>query len=455
MSLQEALGSFPAALRDDLAFAYNEGGRAMADAMMERGDMPMGRALVAGLALDPTGRLLLEEALDREVGMYRPLPIEADEVVIGAGAHAATYAAVRNREFNTKPLVIDRNRRFGGTFAMTMRSSFFLNSRNRPGPVGAPGTKDALNVIPGAMMQPSDIGGFEYQANADLGLVVRMTLALNAFVRNATVEFVAKNGPRWLVGTNRGNVFAKRVVIATGLGIPKTFEGAPCDGRRVFSYEQFMERFDIEMFPLRGLGRVAVIGGGDSGKTVVEALTGYGPSARGSVASLDYVQRIDWYGIETNMTRQRWLVCNRTRYKPLASLFPSEDAETSSLSGNARIGSYGLVRDIFTTYDAVQIQGRSYDTVIVCAGIEETPTWRDQVGFQAEPDVKAEKFRMSGSGISLGRATADQDVVVVGPAARLAFEDYDVQPRLEENKVALFRLAPRTATLAMALPTPA
>lgn len=448
MSLREALGSFPPELASRLDYAYDQGG-AMANEMMKRGDMPPDRALVSGLALDPIGRPIMEESLGMYADVLRDLPTEVDELIIGSGAHGAIYAAVRNQKFGTKPLVLERSPRFGGTFAMTMKSSFYLNSRNRPGPVGAPGTRDALNVIPGAMMQPSDIGGSEYQANADLGLVIRMTLAMNAVVRMANVEYVVKQGPRWLVTTDRGTVATKRVIVATGIGKPQTLPGAPFDNRLVYSYDQFMARFDREMFPLRGLGRVAVIGGGDSGKTVVEALTGYGPQFGGSVASLDYVTRIDWYGIEKDMSKDRWLVCNRTRYKPLAALFPN------GVNDNSRVRGFGLVADIFTTYDAVQIEGRPYDTVIVCVGFQES-TWRSMIGFTAGEEVRARPFKAEGSTTSLGRATDGRDVIVVGPACRLEFETPgDPEPRIAENAVALFRLAPRTATLAALLPTPA
>jgi Pyridine nucleotide-disulphide oxidoreductase len=445
MSLSEALGSFPSELRNSFETAYQEGG-AMAAAMMSRGDMPMDRALVSGLALDPTGRYFMDEALEGYARIFDDLPREADEVIIGGGAHAAIYAAVRRQRYNIKTLVLNRGR-FGGTFAMTRLSSFFLNSRNRPGPAGVPGSRDALNVIPGAMMQPSDIGGSEYQANADLGLVVRMTLALNADVYEAEVGFVAQNGPRWIVNTNRGTVAAKRVVMATGIGKENSFESAPFDEKRVFSYSQFMARFDREVFPLRGLGRVAVVGGGDSGKTVVEALTGYGPLTRGSVASLDYVPQIDWYGIEPGMSKERWLLCNRTRYKPLAALFP--DGRTS----NARIKGFGKAQDVFRTYDAVQIDGRPYDTVIVCTGFDKGVSWRKMVGFEAPDDLIANPFQPVGSQVSIGRATPDRDVIVIGPATRLDFEEVgDPEPRLPENKVALFRFAPRTATMAAILP---
>ena len=226
MSVTEAINRFPVEMHNSLKLAYDEGGE-MAAAMLIRGDMPPERALLSGLALNERGRYLLEDTFENYTAAERALPASWPEVVIGGGAHAAVYCAVRCAQGFPRPLVIEQNARYGGTFAMTLRSSFFLNSRNRPGPLGAAGSRDSLNVIPGAMMQPSDLGGSEYQANADLGLVVRCTLTLFAEVRTARVISVADNGPTALVQTDRGTIRAGRVIVATGIGKPRVFNGRP------------------------------------------------------------------------------------------------------------------------------------------------------------------------------------------------------------------------------------
>jgi hypothetical protein len=297
-------------------------------------------------------------------------------------------------------------------------------------------------------MQPSDVSGAEYQANADLGLVVRCTLALNAVVRQAKVTEIVKNGSRLVVVTNRGNVVARRVIIATGVGAPLRVLGVTYDNERLMSFAGFMRRFDQTMFPLRGLGRVAVVGAGDSGRTVVEALTGYGPYMGASVASLDYVPQIDWYGVGTTMTKERWLQCNRTRYKALAALFPNAKGTVR----NARVVPRPRADGVFRTTDGVQINGQSYDTAICCLGFDAP----EQRWPPLDPSFDLGVFR-SGTdgvfGVPLGKASVgDRALVVVGPAANIPFEDNsDPEPRIEENRVALFRLAPRTATLASIL----
>jgi hypothetical protein len=450
MTVQEALDSFPANsdLRVGINLAYKEHGE-MANEMLERGDMPPVRALMAGLALDERARAIVEDALDQEGG-YPDLPSQWGEVIIGSGIHAAIYSAIRVAMGHPKPLVLEKDERYGGTFAMTRRSSFFLNSRNRPGPSGAPGSRDALNVIPGAPMQPSDLGGAEYQANADLGLVVRCTLALNAVVRRAKVESLTMNGDQPLVVTDRGIVAPKRVIVATGLGTRRNVGTAEWDEKHSFSFEQFMKRFDRMSFPLRNLGRVAVVGGGDSGKTVVEALTGYGPYMAGSVASLDYIEKIDWYGKDMEgLTKERWIECNRTRYKPLAALFPSNNGT----SRNARVRGLKKTQGTFTTFNEIRIGPEAYDTVIYCLSFFQS--WKSSIGADEEivADMITTRTTEDVNSVAFGLKNSTDTVFVVGPAAKLDWEQYaDPEPRLNENKIALFRLGPRTAALAQALP---
>lgn len=442
MNTTEALQGLPARLREGLLAALAESDR-MAVALLDRGAMKPLTAVMAGLALDPAGRPMLERAIEEYAQTDRELPTQVDEVVIGGGAHAAIWAATRAR-FGVTPLVLDKGERFGGTFAMTQNSSFFLNSRNRPGRLGAPGSRDALNIIPGAPMQPSDLGGFEYQANADLGLVVRCTLALNATVRRAKVKSVTRNDAQWVVSTDRGIVRTKRVIVATGLGIRKQFVAAPADGEKILTFEDLMRRFDKTTFPLRDLGRVAVVGAGDSGRTAIEALTGYGPFMGGSVASVDYLDRIDWYGVGDGMTKDIWLKQNRTRYKAIAALFPSAGAR------NARVRGLKKCEAILKTYDGLLINGESYDSVVCCFSFN---TDLGGVDVEGLSPFLANRGKISEA--PLGLANTDASLFVVGPAANLGFDKWDAQcARTEENRVALFRLAPRTSALATLL-TPA
>ena len=101
-------------------------------------------AKLTGVALDPTARTYADEVLDAywsdESRQQDTLDSSSTtrEVIIGSGFHAATYAAVRVLSGYPKPLVVERAARVGGTFAMTARPTFYLNSRNRAG-AGGPG----------------------------------------------------------------------------------------------------------------------------------------------------------------------------------------------------------------------------------------------------------------------------------------------------------------------------
>jgi hypothetical protein len=455
-SLTQALAEIPlAALRDDLRSAYGVGG-SVVDSLLERPEIRPSVALMAGLALDPRGRAAFERVLDLR---SRPLDVERDsftwpEVIVGGGAHAATYASVRVSLGFPRPLVIERAARYGGTFAMTERPTFYLNSRNRPGALGAPGSRDALNLIPAAPMQPSDIGASEYQSNADLGLVIRCALAFSSTIRQAEVERIERignDGAPIVVLVDGRTIRPGRVIVATGIGEERSVDDdrpVEPDGSSILGYADLMRRLDVEPFPLRGLGRVAVIGAGDGARTAIEALTGIGPSAgRSTIASLDYVERIDWYGCESR-TRDEYLSCNRTRYARIGALLPRSIAAGST--ENARVITRPRARSLAPGYLSATVDGRTYDTVVVATGYRRRTLLTSAL---AETGYRP-------NGVTLGRisldpvtSAEDDRVVRIGAAARIPFEG-DESDSIRENAVGLYRLAPRTATLAAMLPAP-
>jgi hypothetical protein len=114
-------------------------------------------AKLTGIALDPNGRSYADQFLDTywadERQQADTLNSAGDdrEVIIGSGFHAAVYAATRVLSGFPRPLVLERSTRVGGTFAMTARPTFYLNSRNRPGNAGLAGDQGtSLNYLPGA-----------------------------------------------------------------------------------------------------------------------------------------------------------------------------------------------------------------------------------------------------------------------------------------------------------------
>src|SRR5947207_2280209 len=256
-------------------------------------------AQLTGTALEPTGRQGAEAVLD---AYWAEQPRQPDllrqagpgrEVIIGGGFHAAVYAATRVLSGFPKPLVVDRSKRVGGTFGMTAWPTFFLNSRNRAGGAGLAGDQGAaLNYLPGAPIQAANVSMTEYQTNTDMALVIRLALAQYAdVVTDAEVLSVTRDGTSVEIDiADREVLRARRVIDARGLGDPADQNLA--NGTTVMTFPQFMARM-ASPWPLRGVARAAVVGGGDSGKCTVESFLGIAPQPLMPPAALAPVERAD------------------------------------------------------------------------------------------------------------------------------------------------------------------
>ncbi|GIF69350.1 hypothetical protein Ais01nite_73850 [Asanoa ishikariensis] len=405
------------------------------------------QAKLTGVALDPNGRELADRLLDaywRDEQRRADLMTSADingEVIIGSGVHAAIYAAIRVLRGYPKPLVLERDERVGGTFAMTARPTFWLNSRNRRGAGGMAGDQGAsLNYLPGAPIQASNVSMAEYQPNTDLAFVVRLTLAQYAdVVPGADVRSVADYyGDRVRIETGDGpSLAAGRVIDARGLGDPAD-EGV-ADGVTILTFPQFMKRMS-GMWPLRGVGRVAVIGGGDSAKCAVETCLGIAPPAFMAAVALDQVDRVDWYAQDLPTTCEEWQEDIRGRYQAIGRYL--------------RPDRFGVQRLNLVTRRAMPValpgaglvDGRTYDLVVVCTGNRETNI--EGLDFGLFSDVAV-------GGSIVARRHGDLPAWRVGPHARLEFTDQeraDGVADIEANAVSVFRTAPKTAALAATLP---
>lgn len=390
-------------------------------------------ARLTGIFLNDLARDYLDDELDK-YWADTTVPSTAPEIVVGSGLHAAIYCSVRVAMGHPKPLVIEAKERVGGAFAVSLQPGFYLNSRNRPGSLGIPGREEALNYLPGAPVQPSNLGGEEYQTNAALAYSIRMSLVMNAKVLTGHKVMDATSTS---VTLDDGRVIrAPRVIFATGLGEPKLPDMA--DGKHMIDAMEFLSRMD-EPFPFRGLKSVAVVGCGDSGRTVVEALLGQGPTTRWSVAALDYVDRIDWYGVpETCLTKNNWEARNRSRYKGIARAMPVNLGEGSLSS--ARIKPIINVAETPAVgFDGAYIGGARYDLVIWAGGFI--------------PMDVANTYEFFARGRKVARVRQD-GCFIVGPAAQLPpeAEQNNTSGNVPENTVALFRYADRTAAFAMDLP---
>ncbi|MFI5916483.1 hypothetical protein [Dactylosporangium sp. NPDC051541] len=411
-------------------------------------------ASLTGIALDPAARDIAEQLLDRtwsdeqrrqEILGFSPTD---REVIIGSGIHAAVYAAVRVLRGHPRPLVLERADRAGGTFAMTARPTFRLNSRNRPGGAGLAGDQGAnLNYLPGAPIQAANVSMAEYQTNVDLALVIRLTLAQCADVVTGTeVRAVssAASGVE-IEFTNRNPLFAGRILDARGLGDPAGQDLA--DGTTILTFAQFMQRM-AGTWPLRGVHRAAVVGGGDAGKCAVESMLGIAPQPPMAAAALDHVERIDWYADNLPTTCTAWPDRVRGRYQAIGrSLRPDR-------FGAQRL--YVLQRRArpIPLPGAALIDGRSYDLVVLCTGYRETPIEGLRAGYFERYDTGELD---GGDGVTIATKHELLPAFRIGPHAGLPFTDRersDGVADISDNAASIFRTASNTATLAAVLGKP-
>ncbi|ROO60340.1 hypothetical protein EDC02_2201 [Micromonospora sp. Llam0] len=424
-----------------------EGMRAM---MQRESDFPNPlEAKLTGIALDPYGRCFADQVLDaywsdepRKQNTLSSIGVER-EVIIGSGFHAAVYAAVRVLSGYPKPLVLERDERAGGTFAMTTRPTFHLNSRNRGGSAGLAGDQSAsLNYLPGAPIQAANLSMLEYQTNTDMAFVIRLALAQYAdVVTNATVLSVSRSGTGAEIEVEgRDPLMAGRVIDARGLGDPD--EDGIANGTTILTFPQFMKRM-AGMWPLRGMRRVAVVGGGDSAKCAVEALLGIGPQPFMAAAALDTVDRIDWYSDALPTTCEAWQLGIRGRYQAIGRYLRPDRLGARRLTVMDR-----RARPIALPGTGL-IDGRTYDIVVLCTGNKETPI--EGLGFDA-----FDEFEIPDANVV---ATTHYNLPAfrIGPHAKLPFtrrEQEDGVADITANAVSMFRTAPMTAALAATLPAP-
>jgi hypothetical protein len=404
------------------------------------------QAKLTGIALDPKGRSIADQGLDAywsdELRRQNAMNSSSTdrEVIIGSGFHAAVYAAVRVLSGFSKPLVLERDARAGGTFAMTERATFHLNSRNRAGGAGLAGDQmSSLNYLPGAPIQAANLSMAEYQTNTDMAFVIRLALAQFAdVVTNATVTSVSGyNDGVEIEIEDRDPLLAGRVIDARGLGDPADQQLA--NGTTIVTFPQFMQRM-AGMWPLRGLRRVAVIGGGDAAKCAVESLLGVAPQPFMAAAALDTVDRIDWYTNELPTTCDGWQQSIRGRYQAIGRYLRPDRLGARRLTVLPR-----RVQPVALP-DAGLIEGRTYDLVVICTGNRE----KNIEGIDLE---SFDEYTVAdGTPVALKHYTLP--AYRVGPHARLPFTALERETGVADipaNAVSMFRTGSKTAALAATL----
>lgn len=381
------------------------------------------------------------------------------EIVIGAGFHAAVYCANRVLTGFPRPVVLEQAdaAHVGGAFAVSENPVFRLNSRSRPGSVGLPDQDKALNFLPGGLIQPAMMSSEEYPTNADMAWLIRLTLAQYADVYPGVS--VSQIGPRPAtfslesqveLTTSAGNVRPGRVIDARGTGTENAASEA--DGIRILTFSQFMARMG-GMFPLRGMQQVAVIGGGNSGLCAAESLLGLAPG-HSSAIGLDYTERVDLYASSLDRrTCDQFRESSRGRYIRLAQ---SLGGNVSSPRNRLRVmGRNGYATPLPS---GVLVEDRTYDMAVLCTGSTLTDLSPDSplnYNLVRRQRLGSSLARLLGS--VLATQAAPYPSFRVGPTADIPFSDAEFDSGIADNppsKVAMFRLAPRTAALAAMLGKP-
>jgi hypothetical protein len=363
------------------------------------------------------------------------------ELIIGAGYHAAVYASARVAAGFPKPVVLESGTP-GGAFAMTRTPGFWLNSDNPPGLPGTPGRRQALNALPGGPVQPWHVDGREFTDNTVMRYVIRCALAMHAEVItgrevDGLYPVYRGEGASSVTTVNGRSIYARRIIDARGCGTPDTLGTEP-DGNIIQVFPQFMARMDTR-WPLQGITRPAVIGGGNSGMNVIEAMMGIGPHGDG----MDYIRDVtDWYARDLPASRGLWRASQRGRYSRIGSYLGRQPGEVPR---PARVRVIQENAETITRIPGgVLVNGRAYSHVIICAGNTRTP-----LGY-GPGDGSVYKG-------GIARKLSDRDYWFIGPAAALPFNDQDRADGTDlqdANKVAMFRLGPRTAALASSLQAP-
>lgn len=450
-------------VREIVTTATDRDMRGIRMVMQRAGEFPSTlQAQLTGIGLDPIARAFANRAMDDYFGANGNIlsvprnDLLLPEVVIGSGFHAATYAATRVLAGKPAPWLFERSPYVGGAFAVRSEEYdypgvFNLNSRNRRGMPGLSGDYEAqLNYLPGAPIQAAALSNAEYQTNADMAFVVRMTLAQYAHrsvFPGIEVIGVERGTDAFDVTYIRNDVEriirARRVIDARGLGDPATDKA---NGTTVLTFPQFLQRMSGP-WPLRGLRNVAVIGGGDSAKCTVESLFGLGPDPVMAAAELDSVNRVDWYGDNLARNYEDWCNENRGRYRAIGRYLRADKMGSTRLT----VTRTRTALPVALPDGPVLVNGRAYDLVIVATG-SKVPNVPGLNYPYAESVYVGETREVARRNEDDG--ANDLYRYRIGPRARIGFsadEDAAGVSAIDANRVAMFRLGTRTAALAVEL----
>ncbi|HEU5055831.1 MAG TPA: hypothetical protein VFU21_04880 [Kofleriaceae bacterium] len=422
---------------------------------------PLRRAVVRTILRDINGRSEKVKDLIRS----DPAPVW-DTVFIGAGVHtAAAAAALGESDPAHRSLVIEAGELVSANFA-SLGETIAINSSNRQetGEGVQPFGRGNNNPNEGPIGVP-DLSGDKWPAADTLSDVATVSLHTSGadVVTRSAVSRVSERGAgdawpaRYKIETADGlTVYAASVVVGTGLGKPtiKVRRGArliesetakvdlrrPDDVPGIMYYSQAMalaNQSAVPRDPYRAqpggrTPRIAVIGGGDSGRTFLELMYGLAPSnaydgpgkrdraQRGEVGALDWV-----VGPDGPTDCKSFLDRVRARY---ARISPSIKSGRAQLVNRTFVG----VEKRGDRFRVLYSDGssRTYDKVIIATGFEsQAPAVLAPVlpaGYdQTVPFVKSNAVEKVSSKVggglrkprSVAKRVVGQDVFLIGPAA--------------------------------------
>lgn len=408
------------------------------------------RGMAAALAFYPEARQVFDEVLADEEQQGDEIGDRNlfEEVVVGGGLTAAIYAA----SAGTSPLVVERGLRLGGVFGITNTPVFALNSRNRPGELGGPGKGASLNNIPGGALQLADFTGAEYPSQDLFGLAIRFNLLWYAKVITETKVVKAKLvDDEYIELTLSGarTVYADKVVVATGIGDPVLGPAELADSETVYSFNRFLRRVGKSgARPLDGLRKVAVIGSGDSGCATVGMLLGQEPLADRMSLSLDYVERIDWFGQQCISAEE--FKEARSRYAGIARYMPRSKGDRYYRVAPRPGRTLNVERSsvLHRNLSGELARYGPYDAIIVCTGFRESQD--DIFAPLVSPFVPLFEDVTSEDGEVVARRYTGTNVYRVGPCAKIPVgeEEDALTDVIPPNSAANFRYARKTAKFA-------
>ena len=389
-----------------------------------------------------------------------------DTVFVGAGVHtAAAAAALGERDPRHAMLVIEGGELVSANFA-SLGETIAINSSNRQetGEGVQPFGRGNNNPSEGPIGVP-DLSGDKWPAADTLSDVATVSLHTSGadVITRSRVSRVSERGAgdawpaRYKIETADGlTVFAANVVVGTGLGKPtiKVARGAkliereiakvdlrrPDDVPGIMYYSQAMAlanqsaapRDPYRAQPGGRAPRIAVIGGGDSGRTFLELMYGLAPSnAYDGPGKLDRAQRgevgaLDWVvGPDGPTDCKSYLDGVRARY---ARISPSIKSGRAQLVNRNFIG----VEKKGDKFRVLYSDGSSriYDKIIIATGFESQapavlapllPSGYDQTVPFVRSNAVEKVSTTLGGGLrkprSVAKRVVGQDVYLIGPTA--------------------------------------